>query len=198
MTGVQTCALPIFIDNYKKEGSGIVIVDLKGVGEMASSASIRFDYTGKLHTLSRAELWMGKTILGEWVKELDLVTKFLYSEMKAIKVSIDGTKEAGLAGLFLAALDRKIESVILREAPVSYLFDNRENVSFFSMGIHLPGFLVWGDVSLATALSGKDVTFVEPLTMSGRKLSGEMLKVYQDEYASTRRLSGAKGKTEFR
>jgi hypothetical protein len=186
------------IENYKKEGSGIVIVDLKGTGEMASSASIKFDYTGKLHTLARAELWMGKTILGEWVKELDLVTKFLYSEMKAAKVYVDGTREAGMAGLFLAALDRKIERVILREAPVSYLFDNRENVNFFSMGIHLPGFLVWGDVSLAAALSGKDVTFVEPLTMSGRKLSGELLKVYQDEYASTRRLSGTKGKTEFR
>jgi len=189
---------PELIDDYEKEGSGIVIIDLKGVGEMASSASIPFDYRGNLHTLSRAELWMGRTVLGEWVKELELVTKFLYSELKATKVSVDGTKEAGLAGLFLAAIDNKIENVTLRRAPLSYLFDNRENVNFFSMGIHLPGFLVWGDVSLATALSGKDITFIEPLTMSGAKLSSKKLKYYQDEYERVRHLARAKGKTEFR
>jgi hypothetical protein len=53
------------IDDYKKKGVGIVIADLSGTGELTSSKSISYDHTRKLHTLSRAELWLGKTILGE-------------------------------------------------------------------------------------------------------------------------------------
>jgi hypothetical protein len=106
--------------------------------------------------------------------------------------------EAGLAGLFFAAIGGKIESVTLRKAPVSYLFDNRANINFFSMAIHLPGFLEWGDVSLAAALSGRDITFIEPLTMSGGKLSSERLKYYQDEYEKIRNIARSKGRTEFK
>ena len=186
------------IDEYSRKGEGIVIIDLKGVGEQTSTASLSYDYNGRLHTLSRAELWMGSTIMGEWVRELDLVSKYLTSEMKATKVNIDGSKEAGLAGLFLAATDGKINSLTLREAPVSYVFDNRENIDFYSMGIHLPGLLVWGDVSLAVALTGIDVTFVDPLTMSGRKLSDEKIRSYKEEYARVSQMAGAKGRTEFK
>ena len=59
-----------------------------------------------------------------------------------IRIEADGNKEAGLAALFLAALKGKTCPVILRNAPVSYLFDNRENIDFFSMGINLPGLLL--------------------------------------------------------
>ena len=185
------------IDDYKKRGEGIVIVDLAGVGELTSTESLPYDYNGKLHTLSRAELWLGRTVLGDWVRELDLVTKFLLTEMKASKVNIDGTKEAGLAGLFLAALDGKTDAIILRESPVSYLFDNRKNVDFYSMGIHLPGFLVWGDVSLAAALSGENILFIDPRTMSGESLDGDKLRSYKDEYARIRQLAVTNGRTDF-
>ncbi len=40
-------------------------------------------------------------------------------------------KEAGLAGLYLAALEGNIENVTLQNAPVSYLFGNRDSVEFF-------------------------------------------------------------------
>lgn len=195
--GKESLSLSI-IEEYKRKGEGIVILDLTGTGELTSTESISMDYNGKLHTLSRAELWLGRTILGEWVKELGAVSDFLHSEMKAEKVSIDGTREAGLAGLFLAALDGNIESVILRQAPVSYLFDNRENIDFYSMGIHLPGFLVWGDVSLVAALSGGKVTFIEPLTMSGGSLNEEQLRSYREEYARVHQLSGKDSRVEFK
>ena len=195
--GKEALSLSI-IEEYKKKGEGIAIVDLTGTGELTSTASISMDYNGKLHTLSRAELWLGRTILGEWVKELGTVAEFLHSEMKAEKVSIDGTREAGLAGLFLAALDGNIESVVLRQAPVSYLFDKRDNIDFYSMGIHLPGFLVWGDVSLAAALSDGSITFIEPLTMSGGSLNEEQLRSYREEYARVHQLSGKDGRVEFK
>ena len=186
------------INDLKKKGSGIVVVDLPGTGELTSTSSVSYDNaTGKLHTQSRAELWLGRTVLGEWVKELDLVSQFLYTRHKAQKVSIDGSKEAGLAGLFLGALDGKIDKIFLRDSPVSYLFDNRESVNFFSMGIFLPDFLKWGDVSLAAALSGKNITFINPVTMSGRGLDGDRLREFQTEFDNVSRLCGNIGKTSL-
>jgi len=191
-------AFPLsFLNERGKKGTGVVVVDLSGTGEALSALSVSNDKLAKLHTLARANLWLGKTVMGEWVKELDVVTQFLLLEQKARKISIDGTGESGLAGLFLAALEGKIDTIILRGAPVSYLFDNREAVDFFTMGIHLPGILKWGDVSLAAALSGKDVTFIHPVTMSGQSVSGEKLEKFKLEFEHMRKACGMKGGTAF-
>lgn len=185
------------IDELKKKGSGIVIVDLSGTGELTSTSSLAYDKTGKLHTQSRAELWLGKTVIGEWVKELNVVSRFLTTEYKAQKISIDGTKEAGLAGLFLSVIEGNVDNLILRDAPISYLFDNRQYVDFFGMGIHLPGFLNWGDISLAAALSGKSITFYNPVTMSGKSISQEKLKDFQTEFGKLRAVCKQSGNTIF-
>lgn len=185
------------INEWKKKGSGIVIVDLSGTGELSSKNGDSDEGAWMFHTLSRAELLLGKTILGEWVNELDLVTEFIRTKFKEEKITIDGTKEAGLAALYFSALNKNADA-ILRDAPVSYLFDNRENVNFYSMAIHLPGYLQWGDVSLAAALTGKNISFVNPLTMSGEKLKEEQLSVVQNEFQLLRKYTRQPGRTVFR
>lgn len=177
-------------------GKGIALVDLSGTGEVTSTTS-SFDIKGNLRTMSRSLLWFGKITLGEWVKELELVADVLRSEFDAKKIQIDGTKEAGLAALFLAALDSNIDHIVLRTAPVSYLFDTRESIDFFGMGIHLPGFLKWGDISLVAALSGNKITFINPVSMSGKKLSKNQLEKYQAEFEKLKVISKQSGRTIF-
>jgi hypothetical protein len=194
----KDCIPSDLVDEIIKSGKGIAIVDLSGTGE-ASSTSVENNYsTGRLRAISRSELWFGRTLIGEWVKELNVVTLFLNSNYKAVKVSIDGSKEAGLAGLFLGALEGNVDHLILREAPVSYLFDTREGIDFFSMGIHLPGFLEWGDVSLAAALTGKNVKFIYPVSMSGNAISGEKLPAVEAEFGKIRTLCHQPAKTTFK
>ena len=185
------------IASLKKKGQGIVIADLSGTGEASSSKENSSNKSMVLHTQSRAELWLGKTILGEWVKELSVVSDFLKSNYRAQKVSVDGSKEAGLAALFLAASGGNVDDITLRDAPLSYLFDKGGSIDYFCMGIHLPGFLNWGDVSLAAALSGKNIRIINPVTMSGVTISGNSLKEYQTEFAKLRTISGQKGETIF-
>jgi len=185
------------LNDLKKKGQGIVIVDLSGTGEASSTKENTSNKSMVLHTQSRSELWLGKTILGEWVKELNVVSDFLKSRYKAQKVSIDGSKEAGLAALFLGASGGHVDNIIMRDAPLSYLFDNGGSIDYFSMGVHLPGFLNWGDVSLAAALSGKNIRIINPVSMSGVKISGSSLKVYQAEFAKLRTISGQQGETIF-
>jgi hypothetical protein len=136
--------------------------------------------------------------MGEWVKELNLVTEFIQSKYKTTKVSFYGNKEAGLAGLFLSALKRNIENVTLKDAPVSYLFDNRESIEYYSAGINVPWFLNWGDISLVAAMSGKSITFINPLTMSGRNIDVQALKDFKEEFKHVRMITETSGKTEFK
>jgi hypothetical protein len=186
-----------FIDDLKKKGSGIAVIDLTGTGEVASLKDSQTNRSMMLHTLARGELWLGKTVLGEWVKELNILAGFLRSDYKAQKITVDGEKEAGLAGLFLAVTQGNVDEVILRDAPVSYLFDNRDNVDFFSLGIHLPGFLKWGDVSLAAGMSGKNITFINPVTMSGQEITGTRLQEVQNEFDRIRTACKQRGRVTF-
>ncbi len=185
------------IDDLKKKGIGIVITDLSGTGEVSSIKADSLDGSMSFHTISRADLWLGKTVLGEWINELEVITQFLKSRYHVQKLGIDGSKEAGLAGLFLSIIDGNINNVTMRQAPISYDFDNRDSLNFFSMAIHLPGFLNWGDVSLATALSGKNVTFINPVTMSGRRISSSELKKYRQEFEKLRRICNQPGQAIF-
>ena len=110
----------------------------------------------------------------------------------------DGEKEAGLAGLFLAATNKGVyESLTLRNTPISYLFDNREGVDYFSLAIHVPKFLQWGDVSLAAGLTGLPITFARPVTMSGEPIPSNKEMEWQDEFASIRTLLKTKGNVIF-
>jgi hypothetical protein len=189
---------PVLIKELTKSGKGIALVDLFGTGEAATALSASQDKNGNLRTISRSLLWLGKTVLGEWVKELKVVSDFLASDFKADIVSIDGTREAGLAALFLAATEGNLDHLVLRNVPLSYLFDNRESVDFFSTGVNLSGILVWGDVSLAAALSGINITIVNPVTMSGQKINEGRLKEYQSEFEEFRKICGQPGTTVFK
>lgn len=186
------------IDEVKANGKGIVMLDLSGTGEASSPlADTLMDDGMPFHTVARAELWLGKTVLGEWTKELNVVDQFIRSKFQTNKISIDGSGEAGVAALFLTALKGNVDAAVLRDVPISYLFDNRKSVDFYSMAIHLPGILNWGDLSLAAAMSGKDIRFIHPLTMSGSSIPNENLAEYRTEYDKVRKKCGQAGKTIF-
>lgn len=188
------------IDDLKRKGSGIVIVDLFGTGEASSAGANAFDQgiLGPFHTLARAELWLGRTVMGEWVNEISLVVKFLQENCSVEIVNFDAIRETGLAVLFYAVLyDGKPGHIILRESPASYLFDAREGLQFFSMAIHLPGILSWGDVSLAAAITSKDIKFIDPVTVSGNSLSGNQLKEVAFEFDTLKKRYGSRGSIRF-
>src|SRR5690606_10037226 len=90
-----------------------------------------------------------------------------------------------------------MEGLTIRDIPLSYAFDSRETIDYFSMGIHLPGFLQWGDVSLAAALTGMDINVIDPVTMSGNNLTAKDLEEYKAEFKKVRDLCGETGKVLF-
>jgi len=125
------------------------------------------------------------------------VSDFLQSQYHAVKVGVDANKEAGIAALILVALEKKPIDLNLRETPVSYLFDNRENIDFFSVAVNIPGFLRWGDISLAAAMSRGTIFFIDPVTMSGRKIAGAELEKWRLEFKNIRTVSKGEGNALF-
>jgi hypothetical protein len=79
-----------------------------------------------------------------------------------------------------------------------HLFDTREGIDYFSMGVHVPGFLKWGDISLAAALSGSDIEFINPVTMSGHRVNGDKLSSVEAEFEKIGMICGSEGKTVFK
>jgi hypothetical protein len=157
---------------------GIAIIDLWGSGETSEFSE------GKLpsyHTLSRTVLWLGRSILGEWVKDYTFTASFFKKHFNAEQITLAGTKEAGLASLFCAVLSAEQLPVILEQSPVSFVFNNQKahnsTKDFFSMALHLPGIINWGDVQLATSLTGADVRFIAPVLSDGTCLdTAEQIK----------------------
>lgn len=176
----------------------VVLLDVWGTGESHSTVARQID--GQLppfHTLARSSLWFGKTVMGQWVQDLQTVTAYLQKEYGAQSVEIDGSREAGLAGLFLSTNTPIVQSVILRESPVSYRFDVRDSVDHFSMALHVPGIVNWGDVSLATALGASNVRFINPVTSAGRTVSGSQLAEIEQEFRQIRQKVKSNGQVRF-
>ncbi|MEP7257589.1 MAG: acetylxylan esterase [Flavitalea sp.] len=192
------------VEAEKQKGKGIVVVDLSGTGENGNAGEV-LDSSFSFHTLSRSDLWLGKTILGEWSKELSTVTAFLGSRYHDPEITINARGTAALAALFMSASKtiptgkkNNISGIILRDAPVSYLFDDREMIDFFTMAAHLPRFLNWGDISLAAALSQTNISFINPLTMSGREIPATLMEAYKSEFKKINAISRSPGKTIFK
>jgi hypothetical protein len=172
------------LDGYIRRGYGIILADVWGTGENSSASAVKTD--GSLppfHTLARSELWLGKTVMGEWISDLGIVTQYIRTHYRPASLTTDACRETGLAALFLSALGGDADTVILRSSPVSYVFDERAGIDYFDMAIHIPGLLPWGDVSLVAALSGRSLIFINPVTMSGRPVTGRQLTACKSAFS---------------
>ncbi len=186
------------INKALTERKSVCIVDLWGTGENSSANAKRID--GSLpdfHTLARSALWLGKTTQGIWVSQLNIVAEWLIESHKMKRITIDAAKEASVAALFLSVLETKASKLILRDAPLSYLFDESGDANNFSMAIHLPGILKWGDISLAAGISESEITFVGPVSISGRKLTVKEVEKYKKEFSSMNNLFGNQAQIIF-
>jgi dienelactone hydrolase len=181
------------IAEIERTGKGAVLVDFSGTGESRSEKAAGYDRLGHLHTYARASLWLGETVMGNWVGELSQVEQWLKKEKNAKIISYHGYKSAGLTGIFYSALGGQLKEIHAFQAPVSYLFDSRDSVDHFGLGVMIPGILPWGDVSLAAAMSSAEVFIHQPVTLSGRSLSESELSEARREYALLRKKTGGKG-----
>lgn len=173
------------IKKYEREGKGIVLVDFWGLGENSSPAATRLD--GKslpgFHTLSRSLIWLGETMQGRWAEELGMIIPWLKDKFSVDGIEIHAFRDLGPAALFYAVENEGVKSIRLEEAPISYVFDDGVTENFYSMAIHVPRILQWGDLSLASAMTSADIQFLSPRTISGKECNTDEISQFKNEYA---------------
>lgn len=179
------------------KGQGILLVDVWGTGEQRSETAIKID--GALppfHTLSRSAQWLGNTVIGNWVADLQLIGEWLKQRDKKSSLNIQGYKETAMASLFYTIFN-DVRQATLINAPYSYRFDERKGVDFYNMAIHVPGILKWGDVSLATALSNAAIVFKDARSMSGRQANAKQKLIINAEFEVLKKYTQNKKPVKF-
>lgn len=194
----KTAITDSFIEDLNKNGTGVVLIDLWGTGENSSVTANKFDSSlVPFHTLSRTALWLGKTVIGEWLNELEIITGYLKKEKSASIIEINSFEESGVAALLFSSLNKEVSALTLHEAPLSYQLVDKENINFYSMAVHIPGVLSWGDISLMVALTEADIKFINPLTISGSKIGKKNIDAYRKEFHQLKQKTGRRGLISF-
>jgi hypothetical protein len=171
---------PALVEQALARGQGVLLFTEGAFGDLVHHTEIH-------HDSARAHLWLGKTFLGERARGVELVTAFLRKRSKGA-LSLAGTGEGALAALFCAAVNGGFARLDLSGMPCTYVHVSGK--SPFSMGVHVPGFLAWGDVALAVALARADVTITRPLHLDGSPFSRHAMWKLQKDVAHFRKVCG--------
>ena len=171
---------PALVDQALASRQGVLLFTEGSFGDLVHGTEIH-------HDSSRAHLWMGKTFMGERARGVELMASFLRKRSQGA-LSLAGTGEGALAALFCAAVNGGFARLDLSGMPGTYLHVSGK--SPFSLGVHVPGFLAWGDVALAAALTQADVRITRPLHLDGSSFSRQATQRLQRDVERFRKVCG--------
>lgn len=172
------------------DGATLILPDLFGTGETAQP-----NHTcGLHHQFYRQLLWIGRSLIGEWVFDILVLVKMLRQSFGAKNIELEGLLETGAAAVFANVFSDGVDSVSAVDTPASLLFDDStislESESpfvkflphaIYSLMLAMPGFLRWGDISLAVALGHGKTSFISPRTFDGTMLSASQQTAFLKE-----------------
>lgn len=180
------------INRYLKTDHTVVVADLFGLGANSSPVADQVDGSlPRFHTLARSSMWLGHTMQGEWSSEIGLIVRYINQHYSPSTLTIDAGRETAVAALIQAGLNKNVTNAVLRTSPISYMVDDRQGIDFFDMSRHIQGIIPWGDISLLTALSGiENITFQNPVSLSGRKISGTEWESFRSNVMKEMKAAG--------
>ncbi|MCP3968631.1 MAG: prolyl oligopeptidase family serine peptidase [Lentisphaerae bacterium] len=159
-----------------EQGKGIIAFDVYGAGETSEP---RFP---NYHFLSRAEMWLGRTMLGEWARDYELLMDWAGNFIKGVELTLFGYKEASVVAMAAAVTSNCEYDVLVDSAPLTYRFNKDIKSDFFTLALLVPGFLKWGDISLLAALSAGKVTFENSVLYDGEEVNETQKAEYRAEF----------------
>jgi len=166
------------IDAQLHQGKSVCVVDLRHTGETCWDTTMdSID-----HDASRGSLWLGRTMAGDWVRDLLAVRSTLAAEAPNTPVEVYAVGESALAAVLAAALFPDFSGVTVREILSTYVLT--AVVPTQRMSVCIPKILSWGDVSSIVALSHCPVSVVSAVTPDGRPLEEDALSKWRDETQS--------------
>lgn len=170
-----------------RDGKALCLADLRTQGETRWA---HIDDQADLFT-ARSALWLGRTMAGDWVKDLIAVRAAAakVSSTRSVELlAFGGTVhpnakdpaalargavfakgDATLPALAAAVIDRRFAAVTVEGLLSTYVVDDA--VPAYRYSVLVPGMLKWGDVSMLAALARCPVRVGTLLNSAGRRLS---------------------------
>ncbi|MHC4403501.1 MAG: hypothetical protein ACYTG0_27910 [Planctomycetota bacterium] len=148
------------------------------------------------HNTAEWSLWLGRPLLGQWVLDLRAALNVLDADAGlSNELTVIGVGPAGVVAMCAAALDSRIQQVVVVDSLASYVSDTPyENQR---LGIMAPGIVRdVGDVQhLAALIAPRKLVIVGGVNGAGRALDEAALK---QQYDFTQRVYSLEGAaTEF-
>ena len=197
--GKDACLRHAASQKVLAEGKALCLVDLRDIGES------RWSHTDDQMCLfaARAALWLGRTVMGDWVKDVSAVRAALLTVVGTKRVELLGFGDTGIPGLrdedsparargavfgngetalvalVAAALDKRFGGVTVHNLLSTYVVNGAPPVQRYS--IVAPGMLRWGDVSLLAALVRCPLHIESLVHPSGKPLSKRGAEDWQKE-----------------
>ncbi|QGW27418.1 alpha/beta hydrolase family protein [Phnomibacter ginsenosidimutans] len=150
------------------------------------------------HTLSRSLLWLGKTVQGVWVQQINQFINDIEHTKAEHELVIHAHKEAAIAALAFAAITKKRMHLYLYNAPITYAHHaNTKYTNYFSMAVHIPKIFTWGDMVKIAALSNAEITIYNPRNIQGEKIKPEQIQSWQSLFKKYQEAYHTSGSVSF-
>lgn len=151
--GKKTASIEKQLQQTRDVGAVGLAVDLPATGELAWEQN---DPAGdrRFHDSSRACLWLGYTLAGEWAECIAALGAAIHQQALRARIQIIAEAETSFAALIALALHpNPFITVTEINAPSSLTDKDDDSLVWF-----VPGFLQWGDLETLRAMAGTAVT----------------------------------------
>lgn len=132
-------------------GVDLVTLDLPGTGELGWETTMVRETP--LHDTSRACLWLGYTLAGEWAEVIVSLCRWLRQAAPQRRITLVAEKEAALAAWIAAALHPEL-ALKVEEHDVPESLNELLGTHTGSLAWLVPGLLPWGDLRRLRELAG--------------------------------------------
>lgn len=168
--GKQTAAELPTPERRLSRHAAVAFADLRGTGETAWDTE---PLRGKrFHDASRAALWLGRTMVGDWARDIQALTEYFHTEHDVQDMSLVAYEEAAMAALCAAAVSGDFKALTLHRLQGSYVVDEQGKGQ--PMALAIPGILGWGDVATLVALAGEaEIQVIDPVHADGTPYTHE-------------------------
>lgn len=143
------------LETAEKSGDSLLIFEPWGCGETGYAAEETIDSYCPQHKLSRALIWLGRRLMGEWTMNFMLAMELAGKLVPNSQFILTGHRDCGIAALFATVLEssqiRRVE-LIDSSASLRYSGSPVRSENGSSMAVCIPDILKWGDMTHACQL----------------------------------------------
>lgn len=167
------------ISKAEASGDSVLIFDPWGCGECGYIKE-KLNIWIEQHQLSRALLWLGRRLMGEWVMDFLCAVKFAKQQLPHASLQLTGVRDSALAALYASIIKPEgIESLEMIDFPATLVrkAENKNPIKipdfeyvpteYFTMALAIPDILKWGDVDYAMKLAECQIKIVRPRRLNG-------------------------------